>query len=830
MPDLKRYRARRDPERSPEPVGAEPGGRALAPGSPGVFVVQQHAARSMHWDLRLEIDGVLASWAVPKGPSDDPGQKRFAARTEDHPMEYAEFEAIIPEGNYGAGAMIVWDQGTYRTVDGTRPADGLAAGKLDLLLRGHKLDGRFALVRMKGEEGRSWLLLSKGPARDAGEEITRRLPRSVLSGLTVEQLRDGHSPAPELLRELDSLDAPGGTPSIRELRPMLASTGSEPFADPAWLFELKYDGARVLARRRGDEVQLRARSGRDATQTYPEIARALARLPVDDALLDGEVVALDARGRSSFELLQRRFRGAAGRPRAEIETPVVYYAFDLIGLLGRDLRGLPLVERKRLLARLLPGTGRIRRVDHIEGDGRALFAAAREHGLEGVIAKRALSRWTAGERSADWLKLKVERRADLVIAGWQPRRGSRRVIGSLVLGWWRDGELVHAGNVGSGLSDTDLDELRDRLDALEQDACPLAAPVPPARGTIWVRPEQVCEVRYNEVTAAGLLRQPVFARLRDDRDAAGCEARSGRDTGQVAPRAAPRPRESELELTHLDKLFWPAEGYTKRDLIAYHEAIWPWLAPYLRDRPVVLTRYPDGIDGKSFYQKNAPEFTPAWVERETIDGTDYFICNELRTLLYVINSGAIPLHVWHARRDRLDRPDWVVLDLDPKRAPFAHVVRVARQLHRLLEELGAPHFVKTSGQDGLHVLLPLDGSLDHDQARILAELLARVVVEALPEIATIARPLAARGEKVYVDYLQNGRGKLIAAPFCVRPRPGAPVSTPLRWTQVTSRLDPTRWNVRTTPRAMRRSGDPMADLLDAAVDVPALLEALSARL
>ncbi len=830
MPDLKRYRARRDPDLSPEPVGADRAERALPPGAPRVFAVQQHAARSMHWDLRLEIDGLLASWAIPKGPSDDPREKRFAARTEDHPMEYAEFEAVIPEGNYGAGAMILWDHGTYRTVDGLSPAQGLESGKLDLLLRGHKLDGRFALVRMKGEEGRAWLLLRKGDPPGTSEPITERLPHSVLSGLTVEQLRDAHSPAPGLLERLASLGAPYGEPRVRDLRPMLASGGDGAFSDPGWLFELKYDGARVLAQRRGDRVELRSRSGRDATRTYPEIARALARLPVDDVLLDGEVVALDDSGRSSFERLQRRFRGSPERPRAEIDTPVVYQAFDLIALLGHDLRDLPLLERKRLLAEVAPRSGRIRLADHIEGDGRALYAAAREHGLEGVVAKRSDSRWSSGKRSPHWLKLKAERSADLVIVGWQPGRGSRRELGSLILGWWRDGALEHAGSVGSGLSVALVEELLARLDPLRIDAPALDVPsgrLP--RDAVWVRPELVCEVRYNEVTAAGQLRQPVLLRLRDDKPPGECAARIARDDGQVAD-AGPAPPRDELALSNLDKVFWPLDGYTKGDLLAYYEAIWPWLAPYLRDRPVVLTRYPDGIEGKSFYQKNAPEFTPAWAERETVDGTDYFICNELRTLLYVINSGAIPLHVWHARRDRLDRPDWAVLDLDPKQAPLGDVVQVARHVHHLLDELEAPHFVKTSGQDGLHVLLPLDGALDHEQARMLCELLARVVVVELPEIATIARPLAARGDRVYVDYLQNGRGKLIASPFSVRPRPAAPVSTPLRWTQVTARLQPARWNVRSTPREMSRHGDPMAPLLESRLDVAAVLDALSERL
>ncbi|MCZ6465419.1 MAG: non-homologous end-joining DNA ligase, partial [Proteobacteria bacterium] len=332
-----------------------------------------------------------------------------------------------------------------------------------------------------------------------------------------------------------------------------------------------------------------------------------------------------------------------------------------------------------------------------------------------------------------------------------------------------------------------------------------------------------------EVTSAGMLRHPVFEKLRPDVSVADCRAPADRDEAlsQAVEASPPEPR---LELTRLDKIFWPVEAYTKGDLLAYYEAVWPWLAPYLRDRPVVLTRYPDGIDGKFFYQKNAPEFTPDWATRQNLDGTDYFICNDLRTLLYVINSGAIPLHVWHSRLASLERPDWLVLDLDPKEAPFADVVEIARHIHRMLRDLGAQHFAKTSGQDGIHILLPLAGQLDHAESRGLAEVLARTVCAELPEIATITRPVAARGDKVYVDFLQNGRGKLIAAPLSVRPRPSAPVSMPLTIGQVTARLDPTQWTIKTAPARLRKSGDPMSDVLGEPIDVAGLLEALGRRL
>ncbi len=830
MGDLRRYREKRDPERTPEPFAAAARPRVLPPGAARAFVVQQHAARRLHYDLRLEIGGVLASWAVPKGPSLDPRERRLAVRTEDHPLAYADFEGVIPAGNYGAGAMIVWDRGVYRTVDGQAPAEGLEAGKLDLVLAGHKLRGRFALVRTRRGEGRDWLLFCKGGA-PAGAELVDAEPGSVLSGLSVAELRDGVTRSEAVGAAARAMGAPRRSADPEALRPMLAGSAEAVFSRQGWLFELKYDGVRLLAAKRGGEARLFSRTGGERSATYPELARAVRALPLEDFVLDGEVVALDEGGRASFERLQRRFTQTdpAAIARAAAEVPVVLYAFDLLCAEGFDLRGLALAERKRLLALFAPRLGVVRFADHVEGDGEALFEAARAHGLEGVVAKRADSRYETGRRSRAWRKIKVPRTARLVVVGYLPGKGSRGALGSLMLAWRRDGRLVYAGNAGSGLGAERIAELLPRLEAARcaQPAFE-GAPDPPVRGSAYLRPELLCAVRFTEVTEAGLLRHPVFEVLLPDLDPEQADPPPG--GGVEAEVAVAEPRPAPLELTRLDKVFWPVEGYTKGDLLGYYEQAWPWLAPYLRDRPVVLTRYPDGIEGKSFYQKNAPDWTPAWALRQRIDDTDYFVCNDLRTLLYVINSGAIPLHVWSARIGDLDRPDWLILDLDPKDAPFAHVVELARHLHALLDALGAPHFVKTSGQDGLHVLLPLGARLDHGEARTLAEVISRVVCAERPEIATVARPLAARGSKVYLDFLQNGRGKLIAAPFSVRPRPRAPVSMPLRWSQVNARLDPSRWTLATALGRIRRHGDPLAGVLGDPIDADALLAGLAQRL
>ena len=835
MPDLKTYRAKRDPGRTPEPFGAERAQRALPPGAPRRFVVQQHAARNLHWDLRLEIDGVLVSFAVPKGPSLDPQQKRLAVRTEDHPLEYADFEGVIPAGNYGAGAMIVWDCGSYRCVDGVAPADGLAKGKLDLALEGHKLRGRFALVRTGGKakpQSREWLLFTKERGFEP-PDVAERAPESVLSGLAVRELAAGVTRDTDVCRLAEAAGAKRAPLDAAKLRPMLASSAERAFSREGWWFELKYDGVRALAEAGAGRARLFARSGGERTALYPELAVALAHLPVRSALLDGEIVALDERGRASFERIQRRFTQTRASDAESLrrEVPVVFYAFDCLAVDDFDLRKLTLEKRKQILAALVPPRGPVRLADHVAGDGVALFDAAREHGLEGVIAKQASSAYTAGERSKRWIKIKVPRADCFVVVGVSPGQGSRKALGSLMLAGFRDGQLAYVGNAGSGLTAKHvavmLPELAKRRRA--RPACSgLPAPLP--RGSWFVAPELVVEVRYGEATSAGMLRHPVFLRVRDDVSPAACRAPALSVAEGNPALPAPRPREAELELTRLDKVFWPVEGYTKGDLLAYYERVWPWLAPYLKDRPVVLTRYPDGIEGKSFYQKNAPEFTPAWARRETIEGTDYFVCNDLRTLLYVINSGAIPLHVWSARLAQLERPDWLILDLDPKEAPFAHVVEIARLLHAWFREIGVAHFVKTSGQAGMHVLLPLAGALTHDEAKQVAEAVARAVVAERPDIATVTRHVAARGDKVYVDFLQNGRGKLIAAPLSVRPRPKAPVSMPLRWAQLTARLDPARWNIASAPRQLARHGDPFAGVLGAGIDPDALLTGLLQRL
>ena len=835
---LAAYRAKRELGRTPEPAGAV--GRKPATQAGGLFVVHKHAARRLHYDLRLEMEGVLQSWAVPKGPSFDTADKRLAVHVEDHPLEYGDFEGLIPEGNYGAGAVIVWDRGQW--IPTGDPAEGLAKGKLLFELRGRKLRGMWTLVKLKKSD-RDWLFIKERDAyatADGGEPPEE----SVLSGLTVEELKAGQSPADYVRKELTRLSAPRKAIRPETVKLQLAETRDAPFSGEGWLFELKLDGYRLLAVRDGHDARLISRNGNDLSAQFPEIIRSLAALPFDRLLLDGEVLALDAAGKPSFQRLQQRGRiqRALDIRRATVDNPVTYFAFDLLGFEDFDLRTLPLQQRKPVLEKLLPPAGAIRYLEHFERDGLALYEQVQRLGLEGIVAKRADAPYRAG-RGPAWLKIRTRRTDDFVIVGLTRPKGTRGGFGALYLAQYVGEDLVFSGSAGSGFSDKQLADLRSRLEDLKRDGPPCIGPIPKEKGVIWVEPRLVCEVEFTERTDDGLLRQPVFLRERTDKSPEECirqEDESGGDDPADSSDVSIRPPVPEpivQRFSNLDKVFWPEDGYTKGDLIEYHRTIAPWILPYLKDRPVVLTRYPDGIGGKSFFQKDAPPFIPDWVrtERKWSEQAqreiDYFITDDEATLLYLINLGTIPLHVWGSRIASIERPDWCILDLDPKEASFAEVVQVAKATHTLCESLGLPSFIKTSGSSGLHVLVPLGRQCSYEEARGLGELLARVVVAELPEIATITRQVSRRGAKVYVDYIQNGAGRLLAAPFCVRPLPGAPVSTPLKWSEVNAGLDIRRFTIETVPPRMRKlKTDPMRDVLTLTPDLGRALELLQTRL
>jgi bifunctional non-homologous end joining protein LigD len=593
------------------------------------------------------------------------------------------------------------------------------------------------------------------------------------------------------------------------------------------------------------------------------------------------VVVLDATGKPRFSLLQQRGRISSPLDvrHAAVELPASFYVFDLIGFEDFDVRPLPLLRRKELLAELIPKLGAVRYLDHIPREGDAFLAQVASLGLEGIIAKKADAPYRGG-RSDKWLKIKAECTGDFVIVGFTDPKGSRNGLGALQLADFVNGALVYAGRAGTGFNEGLLRDLRAMLDPLvrRDPAChgpvlqPGAEPlgsekIPETRTTTWTEPVHVVEVRFREWTPDGVLRHPAFLRLRTDKRPHECERQSwgiARDAGadepapnagyqagdaagdaagdngraalSVASPAPPRPAaQKTVNISNPNKVFWPAERYTKGDLIGYYKAISKWILPYLRNRPLVLTRFPDGIDGKSFYQKDAPEFAPEWIRTTPIWSNDterdinYFVCDDEESLVYIANLGAIPLHIWASRVGTLEQPDWCVLDLDPKEATFAEVVRCAQVLHRICEASGLPSYVKTTGKTGLHVLLPLGRQLTYAQSRTLGELLARLMLREVGDVATITRHVTKRGDKVYLDYLQNRHGQLIVAPFIVRPLPGATVSMPLAWDEVDGSLDPRAFTIKTALERMERLGnDPMLPVLNETPDLAKVLERLSA--
>jgi bifunctional non-homologous end joining protein LigD len=766
-PPLRDYRRKRRAEATPEPAvsdaseGQSPGrGRRKRGRKEPAFVVQRHQARRLHYDLRLEQDGVLASWAVPKGVPLEPGVQHLAVHVEDHPLEYATFEGEIPKGQYGAGTVEIWDRGTYELVEAKKD------GGLTVRLRGERLDGVWALV----------------PAKLSGD------PKN---WLIVRKREDGH------------VSAQG------RYEPMLASVAEHLPRDGDWLFEPKWDGYRALAYVRGGETRLDSRTGKDFSERFSSVARAIAQATKSpDCVLDGEICVLDEAGRARFSLLQQ----SAGT--------VVYYAFDLLELDGKPLVDLPLVERRRRLERLLEPRARAVRLSEVFDDGDALLAAAREQGLEGVMAKRADSRYEQ-RRSRNWLKVKERPDEEFLIAGYTRGQGRRARLGSLVLAVRERGELRWVGNVGTGFTEQTLDELLGRLRELERPDPPLAEvpKMPRVRkgDVVWVEPKLVAQVEFAEWTHDGHLRAPSFLGLRDDKRPAEVRREQPLETEMRRGRRT-------LTLSNLDKVFWPGEAITKGDLIAYYRDIATAVVPHLRDRPFTMKRYPDGIEGGHFFQKDAPSHMPDWIQtREFTVSTRESprqkkrirapLVNDELALLWMVNMGCIDLNTWYSRVDRPDRPDWVLFDLDPSPdVGFREVTQVALLVKALLDGVGLAGYAKTSGADGMHVLVPIGRRATYAETREFAEIVARALASAHRGLVTTAWQKARR-RGVLVDANQNGEGKTIASVYSVRPHPGAPVSTPLRWDEVTESLDPAAFTMDVVLDRVARHGDIFAGVL-----------------
>jgi bifunctional non-homologous end joining protein LigD len=765
---LQEYRTKRDPKATPEPFADRK--RASRRKLP-IFVVQRHDARRLHYDFRLERDGVLASWAVPKGVPMEPGTQHLAVHVEDHPIEYAKFHGEIPKGNYGAGTVEIWDNGTYELVEEKRN------GGLTVRLHGKKLDGVWALVpaRLSGDE-KNWLIVRK---------------------------KD----------ETAAVVAPSGP--RRRYQPMLASLAEALPRGGDWVFEPKWDGYRALAYVRDTEVELRSRRDNDLTERFASVARALPRaLRTPSCVLDGEVCALDEQGRSSFSLMQQ----GLGR--------LVYYVFDVLEIDGKPVLDLPLAERRELLAELVDGRSQSVRMTGEFDDGEALLEAAREQGLEGVMAKRTSCPYEQ-RRSRNWVKVKVRPEQEFVVAGYTKGQGRRTRLGSLVLAVQERDGLRWVGNVGTGFTEKTLDELLERLRPLERKDSPLAVvpkmPRVKKGDIVWVEPALVVEVQFAEWTHDGHLRAPAFLGVRDDK-------RPEEVRREVAaPAAEPVPSEIRkgtrvLKLSNLDKVFWPDEGITKGDLLAYYRAVATVLVPHLKGRPFTMRRYPDGVSGKAFFQKDAPKHMPDWIKTERIlvhtresprkqRWIEAPVVNDELALLWMVNMACIDMNVWYSRVDALPKPDFVLFDLDPSEdVGFRETVQVALLIKSLLDQLGLVSFPKTSSADGMHVLVPIERRSTYDDTREFAEIVARALASTHRGLATNEWSKAKR-RGVLIDSNQNGEGKTIASVYSVRPRAGAPVSTPLRWDEVNESLDPAAFTMEVVLDRIERHGDLFAGVL-----------------
>jgi len=760
---LREYRRKRDPKQTPEPFGGKKRGRQP------IFVVQRHDARRLHYDFRLERDGALASWAVPKGVPLEPGEQRLAVHVEDHPLEYASFEGEIPKGQYGGGTVEIWDAGTYELVEEKRN------GGLTVRLHGKRLDGVWSLVpaKLDGKE-ENWLLVKKRTSPEPSDEVSQ-----------------GESGA--------------------RYRPMLATLEREPPSGSGWLFEVKWDGYRALAYVHGGETELRSRNDKDLTQRFAHVAREISKaVKSPNAVLDGEVCALDDEGRSSFSEMQKG------------SSTLVYYAFDLLELDGEPLVDLPLVERRARLEQLLDKRNRTVRISETFEDGEALLEAAKQQGLEGIMAKRADSRYFEGRRTRDWLKIKTHGRQEFVIAGYTHGGGRRAsTFGSLILAVHDGGELKYVGNVGTGFTDAEIRRLLEKLKPLRRkdSPFPVVPKMPRVRKDeiVWVEPLLVAEVEFAEFTHDGRLRAPSYQGLREDKEPD--EVRREEPLTSLVKKGS-----RELKLSNLDKVFWPDEGITKGDLLRYYRDVAPLLVPHLKDRPFTMKRYPDGWTGNHFFQKDAPSHMPDWIptfrahvstreKPRQKKWVNFPLVNDELALLWMVNMGCIDMNTWYSRVDKPDRPDFVLFDLDPSDdVGFAETVEVALFVKQALDAVGLESFPKTSGADGMHVLVPLERRHTYEDTREFAEIIAGALARSHRGLVTTEWTRSKR-RGVLIDANQNGEGKTIASVYSVRPKPGAPVSTPLRWDEVNEKLNPSIYTMEVVLDRVSRFGDLYEDVL-----------------
>lgn len=800
-----------------------------------IFVIQKHQASHLHYDFRLEMDGVLKSWAVPKGPSMNPEDKRLAMMVEDHPYHYKDFEGNIPEGNYGAGNVIVWDQGTYipSEVGKAEPEkqlmEELHKGRLSFIMKGRKLKGEFSLVKLKGKQENAWLLIKKQDKYATETDILLK-NKSVLSKSTLEALEK--KAAKKVISETRKKTSV--TPKLKQksskvsfVKPMLANLSDKPFDSPDWIFEPKYDGYRTLAVVTTEEVNLFSRNHLSFNKQFKPIAEALKKLK-HTAVLDGEIVIEEKDGRSNFQLLQNYLKEGKGK--------LKYYVFDILNLDGNDTTGLTLVERKELLAMLLKKhkLSEVHYSEHIVERGASFFELAQQKNLEGIIAKKADSPYRVGQRSNEWLKIKISQAEEAVIIGITQPRNSRSYFGALLLGRYVDNELQYVGKCGTGFKEETLKELYAKFRPQFTTKSPLNEKIKIREAVQWIKPKFVAQVKFTEWTQDGSMRHPVFLGLRVDKAAKDVNSTATAQKGNSMKNQSAKPEaksearsatttENEydlkvgkvtLHLTNQHKIYFPDDGITKGEIVQYYGEVADLMLPYLKDRPQSMNRFPNGINGESFYQKDVDlEKVPSWLKTTQVfsesnhKNIDYLICNDKATLMYMANLGCIEINPWNSTIKHISKPDWVVIDIDPAKDDFKEVVRTALTVKTIMDELETDCYCKTSGATGLHVYIPLGAKYEYETVKIFAELIAREVTKRLPKTTSIIRTVKKREEKIYIDFLQNRAGQTLAAPYSVRPKPGATVSTPLEWEEVNSKLSPSQFTIKNVMRRFEKKGD-----------------------
>ena len=855
---LEEYRRKRDFRKTPEPAGVavphEKTGAGLS------FVIQKHAARRLHYDFRLELDGVLKSWAVPKGPSLDPGEKRLAVHVEDHPLDYGAFEGVIPEGEYGGGTVLLWDRGTWIPAD-PDPDAAYRKGSLKFTLKGEKLHGKWALVRMGGkaanERRENWLLIKERDDEalpQSGDAVVKDNPLSVATGRSLDTIaadRDwvwhsnrGYGQAGALQTAPMKSRPPQTIPGARkgrmpgDLKPQLASVANQAPDGPEWLHEIKYDGYRLLARIEDGEVRLITRGGLDWTAKFPALAQILGELPLDSAVIDGELVHLEPEGTTSFSGLQDAI--SSGKTGA-----LNFFAFDLLYRDGWNLTGAPLEERKTALAEIIPPNqqGMLRYSDHQIGRGPAFLSQACNFALEGIVSKRRTEPYRPG-RSRSWLKSKCRNREEFVIIGYTDPEGSREGFGALLVGYHDpQGKLRYTGRVGTGFNTGQLIQLHRRLESLARPDPTVTLPKGVSRkGVHWIEPRLVAEVEFATWTADAILRQASFQGLREDKDARDVvydpKTRTAVEPAAKSKKAPARPKQAVskkaeiaepqrardgsvifegVRLTHPDRILYPGTALTKLDVARFYAAIENWVLPQLSVRLLTLVRSP-AAGMKTFYQKHIGDEAPEAIKRFNIDGQEepeiYPYIQDLPGLIGLVQMGVLEIHPWGSRIDKLEMPDRVTMDLDPDEGlPWQRVTEAAIDVRDALAGIGLESFAKTTGGKGLHVVIPLTPKLGWDEIKAFAKWVADSLVAQCPQDFTANMAKRARRGRIYIDYLRNGRGATAVGAYTPRARPGAPVSTPVSWEEVEGGVRPDEFTVQTVPQRLSAlPADPWAEI------------------